>query len=329
MLCNDKIEQILKTNIEENLKIAYQKIQTDKQFCDMQDSVKIFKNLQDIFYTVVYGYTPECVPYLTYNLISCNAVGDRIRIKIVENLQNNNMQIAEPFLHTVIVAANMYSIYIEYIKAWFSVYIENLRNRYHIWQLQQYIAETLKDAALTYDFKVVLGTGIQYVSDTEIVIGYKDSFLENIVSSVVPEIENNAKLKELFIDTFKQCLHPLDLVHINNIITRKMYLYTKQTYLTLIKHTYTKALNKIHTGIGYIVIDDAFAAVVQITAIKKSQILNNTEDVYVQNIKATESERANGLDILRYQYILKPMTVTLGQRKMVHLECLLHDMQLI
>lgn len=328
MIFNDKIEQILKTNIAENVKIAYQKIQTDKQFFDMQDSVKIFKNLQDIFYTVVYGYTQESVPYLTYNLISCNAVGDRIRIKIVENLQNNNMQIAEPFLHTVIVAADMYSIYIEYIKAWFVVYIESLRNRYHIWQLQQYIAETLKDAALTYDFKVALGSGIQYVTDTEIVIGYKDAFLEDIVLNVIPEIENNDKLKELFIDTFKQSLHPLDLVHINNIITKKMYLYTKQTYLTLIKQTYTKTLNKIHTGVGYIVRDDTFA-VVRINAIKKAQITDNTEDVYVQNIKATESERANGLDILRYQYILKPMTVTLEQRKTEQLERLLQDMQLI
>lgn len=152
-----------------------------------------------------------------------------------------------------------------------------------------------------------IGEDLNYIDDNCVIFGVDDTGIVDLLTNF-RRIFTNENLYDTFADTLKMCINPLDLLLVDNEITRMLGIYKRGNLTTRISKVYKKPLAQIHTGVGFVKTDDYFAVVNAASLTEESaKYLANGAYYVTENKNPTREEKETNKMYIAYTFIIKPV----------------------
>ena len=214
----------------------------------------------DVFYLVVYGVTQP--PQASEGVLICTTQHKHNTLVFNINEVGGKTYCLR---YTCVGAVDNI---VNYLCDWFGVYIEDLRQRLAVTQIQQIHDEIIADSVLTYTVHFVASVynGIRRLTDNSITIGISSDNVQpvlRLLETVQSSDKDATRLRDMYIGTFESCIHPIELAHMCNVVTQTLKLHTRQVYSNILAHVYPRRLSSLHEG-TYLLQTQDYVAVVRL-----------------------------------------------------------------
>lgn len=209
---------------------------------------------------------------------------------------------------TIINDSNFFKNLFVNIINWFDKYTYYAQLGVNIGYLNLNVSRLLEKNKIDIDLQFTLGEGLKDVTDTSVLIGLKDELITKLsdFSLFSDEYTWRDKCERDFVNLFKECSRPYDIVKLKNEITKELGIYQRKSINKLIRQIVTRRIDYVRVGVGYSEDADCFA-VIQRDAVTEDSLCdyNLNEVIVTDNINMTsEEQKENLIKIVTYFRVL-------------------------
>lgn len=199
---------------------------------------------------------------------------------------------------TIIGDNNFFKNLLSNIVNWFDKYTYYAQLGVNIECFNLAIKNILEENNVDMGVRFTLGEGLMDITDTSVVIGLNEEVVKNLSKfSLFSEEEIwREKCEKDFINLFKECGRPYDIVKLKNEITNELGIYQRKSLSKLIRQVVTRRIDYVRVGIGYSEDAEQFA-VIQREAVTEDSLHNyNLDEVIItENENMTTQEKKYNL----------------------------------
>lgn len=203
--------------------------------------------------------------------------------------------------------ADLFDKFIDEMIAWFDSYIYHTMMQENIQEFNAELAKVVKEGNIPFSIKVNCGSGILDVGVDYVEVGIKHEEIINMAAN--PIFDDKLPMRqegyvETIIASLRECSSPHEIVKVQSPFTKTLGIYSRRSYITLLRQIVSRNVTNVRTGIGYYLKDNVFA-IIEKTPLTVTEA--STFDGYLlENTDASLQEKKRAATKIGVTYKVNP-----------------------